>query len=103
MWLVSYIVINGNTGQVNLRLDAGRVASDTEEGAVEEPEEEHLVRKKRKIEEEVNRKLTIIGVKIIRLMLRLLVLYSLHSLISSCNPKIVTLAICTVFYMYMYM
>ena len=60
MWLVSYI-INGNTGQVNLCLDTGRVASDTEEGTVEEPEEEPSVRKKRKIEEEVNRKLTIIG------------------------------------------
>ena len=58
--MVSYI-INDNTGQVNLCLDAGRVASDTEEGTVEEPEEEPSVRKKRKIEEEVNRKLTIIG------------------------------------------
>ena len=62
MWLVSYI-INGNTGQVNLCLDTGRVVSDTEEGTVEEPEEEPSVRKKRKIEEEVNRKLTIIGCK----------------------------------------
>ena len=42
-------------------LDVGRVASDTEEGTVEEPEEEPSVRKKRKIEEEVNRKLMIIG------------------------------------------
>ena len=49
------------TQQIKLCLDAGRVASDTEEGTVEEPEEEPSVRKKRKIEEEVNRKLTIIG------------------------------------------
>ena len=49
------------TQQIKLCLDASRVASDTEEGTVEEPEEEPSVRKKRKIEEEVNRKLTIIG------------------------------------------
>ena len=49
------------TQQIKLCLDAGRVVSDTEEGTVEEPEEEPSVRKKRKIEEEVNRKLTIIG------------------------------------------